>query len=555
MNTEQFNRFDELIKDKLSSYEEEPDMDLLPGIHARKNRFFRMRNLNRLIIALLLVTVGVTGGYLLKQYFANEGKIEFTPANLNRPNQSFMLQPSKAKNVKDKFALTNNSATSVDKNTHANTQTGNAIAANSNQNHSNVDEVLHQLHLSKPASLSVHSEMTPLAISASTLANQTYTSNDEEKNEAVKHQNKEEETCTAQFDYYTTFDNGYCFLPKQIGSHTKLHWDFGDGKQSRDAKPKHIYQKAGSYVVTLSSTNSKTGCKTETYQLIRVVKGVDLTASVISGTVFMNAEYATKTKVELLRYDLTSNTYKVYQTAFTNNKGYYELNEIESGNYLIQASGNGSFRSSFYGNTDDISYANVVTIFDNDYKELSGYDIQLKATDAYASNDLRANQSDTGGKWMIVLDENNNPITTVKLNTNGSIQTTPNIPSGNYHLVDPETGKMDGSLSIGNGIPKVSLGPPSGGLGDVQLLPEIQLVPNPATEVVRVNIVNGQMASAEVKIINGYGSTVIAQTVQYSGQPIAFNINSLSVGTYYVVVKQGNSTSSSILVKSADQNK
>ena len=44
MNTEQFNRFDELIKDKLSSYEEEPDMDLLPGIHARKNRFFRMRN-------------------------------------------------------------------------------------------------------------------------------------------------------------------------------------------------------------------------------------------------------------------------------------------------------------------------------------------------------------------------------------------------------------------------------------------------------------------------------------------------------------------------------
>ncbi|MFN9108889.1 MAG: PKD domain-containing protein [Bacteroidota bacterium] len=503
----------------------------------------------------MLVTVSVTGGYLLKQYFANEGKIEFTPANLNRPNQSYMLQPKKAKNEKDKFALTNNSANSVDMTMHANKQTGNAIAPNRNQNHSNINEVLHQLHLSKPATLNVHSEIASLSISSSTISNQINEKNEDEKKESIKNQNKEEETCNAYFDFYTTFDNGYYFLPKQYGSHTKLHWDFGDGKQSRDAKPKHIFQKAGSYVVTLSSTNSKTGCKTETYQLIRVVKGVDLTASVISGTVFMNAEYAAKTKVELLRYDLTSNTYKVYQTAFTNNKGYYEFNEIESGNYLIQASGNGLFRSSFYGNTDDISYANVVTIFDNDYKELSGYDIQLKATDAYASNDLRANQSDTGGKWMIVLDENNNPITTVKLNTNGSIQTTPNIPSGNYNLVDPETGKIDGSMSIGNGTSKVSLGPPSGGLGDIQLLPEIQLVPNPASEVVRVNIINGRMASAEVKIINGYGSTVIAQTVQYNGQPIPFNINSLSVGTYYVVVKQGNSSSSSILVKSADHNK
>jgi gliding motility-associated-like protein len=38
---------------------------------------------------------------------------------------------------------------------------------------------------------------------------------------------------------------------------TQIHWDFGDGKQSKEAKPTHIFEKFGKYTVTLTLLDNK----------------------------------------------------------------------------------------------------------------------------------------------------------------------------------------------------------------------------------------------------------------------------------------------------------
>lgn len=43
----------------------------------------------------------------------------------------------------------------------------------------------------------------------------------------------------------------------QQSENTQIHWDFGDGKQSKENKPTHVFEKFGKYTVTLTLTDSK----------------------------------------------------------------------------------------------------------------------------------------------------------------------------------------------------------------------------------------------------------------------------------------------------------
>jgi gliding motility-associated-like protein len=43
----------------------------------------------------------------------------------------------------------------------------------------------------------------------------------------------------------------------QQSEYSQINWDFGDGKQSKEAKPTHVFEKFGKYTVTLTLTDSK----------------------------------------------------------------------------------------------------------------------------------------------------------------------------------------------------------------------------------------------------------------------------------------------------------
>ncbi len=56
--------FDELMRQKLESYSELPDMGLMDNIHAKKNRVMKLYKLSKFIAILCIVGVGVFAAYL-----------------------------------------------------------------------------------------------------------------------------------------------------------------------------------------------------------------------------------------------------------------------------------------------------------------------------------------------------------------------------------------------------------------------------------------------------------------------------------------------------------
>ncbi|MFN3446626.1 MAG: PKD domain-containing protein [Bacteroidia bacterium] len=571
MNTEQINKFDELMREKLNSYEEtEPDMDLLVHIHARKNRFLRTRNLFTLIILLAIVSAGIVGGYYLSNGNSNQHQTPSTQTNelpsLTGTSARLPIDGSNnnAISLPNNFAGTDSVVDSKN-NGIVNVYDYTAKSGNIKPTTNHVIGFLNNNAL--PKRLTVIDTIMAEGLISGQLAeiksnkNNTIAENSDEALNTLNDKNNnthktEKDACTATISYYTTYDNGFNFMAKTNNPNMQLTWLFGDGKSSKEESPKHIYQKAGQYAVTLTAVDKTTKCKAETYTLVNVATGVDLTASSISGTVFADAEYATKTRVDLLAYNSSTNVYERVQSAFTNNKGLYEFNEIVEGNYLIKAADYKDYTSSYYGNTTDKEYANSVAIFANDYKELNGYDIQL--VNHKVNNVVSKNNTDSGSKWMIVLDQNNNPIASVLVNSNGNIQSSGNLPQGNYNLMDPATGKTTGNLNVGAkglkmGSPDVNTGAQEGLVPKAEQ--ELVLLPNPAIDYVKVGLNPANNSPIDVRIVNSQGALVQSYTIDNGNGLTSINIGSLPVGTYYVVVKQNGVTTSSRLVKTLDSSK
>ena len=569
MNTEQINRFDELMREKLGSYEEtEPDMDLLVHIHARKNRVLRLRNLYTLIVILAIVSAGIVGGY----YFLGDNQSK-QQSPVNPKEQSIHATSTLHGTKRDLSTKMNNetkaqtgsvvdgkrSPIRTNKNNFVNSKNNSKSSYNNYINRQDLPETKDILNQATPNQVNESKQ----DINKSTQTKNTTSIYKVEPTAKADYNNNKDNTkqiadaCKVEIDYYTSYDNGFNFIARSQNPNIQITWLFGDGKSSREQSPKHVYQKAGQYAVTLTAIDKKTKCKAETYTLVQVKQGVNLTSSTISGTVFADAEYATKTRVDLLVYNTTNNVYERVQSAFTNNKGFYEFNEIVEGNYLIKANDFKDYTASYYGNTTDREYANSVVIFANDYKELSGYDIQLTNHRLNAVNNR--NNSDTGSsRWMLVFDQNNNPVASVLVNADGKIQSSVNLPDGNYNLMDPSTGKSTGKLNVGAdgiriGTPDINTGKASGLAPEP--LKELVLMPNPATDYVKVSLNPSNSQPIHVKIVNSQGALVQSLTLENGNDVNNINISALPVGTYYVVVNQNGVTTSNRLVKTIDSSK
>jgi hypothetical protein len=565
MNTEQhINRFDELIRQKLDSYEAEPDMDLLVNIHARKNRFLNSRNLLTLMILLVILTAGIIGGYFysgarLKQgnqpgdsvtsYYKNSGEGLLQGFGNNRQSEAATSQNNRH-NYNAFF--NNNTLVSAVQHTAAGAQNTHSVSHNT-QNNLNISGTNFTFTTS-----TVNNQAAPGNQQSVDVKNTQIANNKDAKGDHTPEDGKtpDETTCTVNFDYYTSYDDAFHFISNTSvpSQNVVLKWTFGDGESSTEANPKHLYAKPGQYAATLTALNTVTNCKAEVYKLIRVSKGIDLTSSTIKGTVFADAEYAGKTIVQLIEYNSKLNTFEVVQTTLTSNKGVYEFSDVLAGNYLVKSAAYKNYSSTFYGNNTDREYATNITVFANDYKLLSGYDIQLVNNRPLPGSPL-VKSDEPGSRIMIIVDENNQPLVTVVVGKDGVINTPVNLPNGDYKLLDPETGKVAGDVTVDKGGAASKLGSSSGEITGPGQEKNLSLAPNPANEYVKVSLSNASSSNVEITIINGIGSVVQQYTLPGGSGINSLDINHLPGGTYYIIARQDGVVTSSTLVKAVDNSK
>nr|MCU0347835.1 PKD domain-containing protein [Saprospiraceae bacterium] len=96
------------------------------------------------------------------------------------------------------------------------------------------------------------------------------------------------------------------------------HWDFGDGNESSEENPSHLYQAAGDYIVSLLAAGP-TGCMGFALDTVRVtgsfisdagtvpsrLEGVTVFPNPVSGTLFLRLELDSPQTLELELFDLT----------------------------------------------------------------------------------------------------------------------------------------------------------------------------------------------------------------------------------------------------------
>ena len=557
MNTEQINRFDELMREKLSSYEAEPDMDLLPEVHARKNRFLTIRNLQKLIIILALLGAGALGGYFI-----------FNATSAQQDNKTPMSKetaPAGKSQLESSVNSYNNHGRKVYLNSVVYGGNGKhkgkgAAASNDFGTNSSTQTINNQSVQNKAVSAGnnlIHAAQTnkvtnymPLALAKTTDTNPTGSTSPVEMAE-------EPSACGAKFTYYTNYDGTVQFTPIVTAANQVLQyqWNFGDGTKSSKNSPKHTYYKAGSYAVVLTVINKQSGCQAEYAQLVTINQETKYTTTKINGTVFASADYAKHLQVDLLEYNYLNNDYEWVQSTFTNTKGFYEFSEVAAGNYLILTASYKNYLPTFYGNNVDKNYASTLSIFADDYSELSGYDIQLSSS-PYADN-TRTNITDTSKTILLVFDENNNPVASIEVSKNGNTQGG-NLPDGNYKLVNPSTGESAGDFEVSKGQGKIKTPDASGvGSGGNHGLTQSQLslVPNPAINSVTVGLSNAENASIEITIVNNQGAVIKRQIIPSGSQKESIDVSGLSPGNYYVIAKQNGITITKTMVKSIDNSK
>jgi hypothetical protein len=575
MKTDNYNRFDELIRQKLDSYETEPDMDLLVTIQARKSRFLRSRNLLTIIGMLALLMAGILGGYLLSKSKRENSSVPYRIEDSNQTSSDVSVSlnaRNSAETGANAFSIFNSfnqlyphqvyqtqgyqtNHTSSSQNNPANQLLSTAFAF-SNTNSTILGETNQDFNKTNVSEGMPEDE---LELDDKAQQNKQDKTDKADSTNIQKSNKPEKDVCNVSIEYYTGYDHSFYFLSKiESNDEFKVQWQFGDGLTSELANPKHIYEKPGQYAVTLVATNKRTNCKSESYKLVQVKKGMALSASILKGTAFADAEYASKTLVHLM--DVKGNT--IVQTTLTNNKGQYEFSEIGAGVYVVKVMPYKNYYSTYYGNSTNFEEASEVIVFEGDFKELSGYDVQMQTNTAYAGH--IPGHDTSGSKVYVVVDQYNNPLAIINVGSDGKITGSSNLPAGNYNIIDKNTGMASGSIDVSSsgamnmGSNNSAAGMSNNSGGTVYNQPnnrDIKLSPNPAKDVVNVKLSNSDQSEIYVSIINYSGALIKQFTIPAGSNATNVDISMLSSGNYYVIATQNGITTTSVLVKSADNSK
>ncbi len=150
---------------------------------------------------------------------------------------------------------------------------------------------------------------------------------------------------TAGFTWMVPVLNQYAFTNTSTGA-TIFAWDFGDGNQSSNQNPTHIYGANNTYTVTLIVTNAN-GCTDTTTTIINFVSGVEEQAAFRGMTVYPNPANETVNlainmnavaDVKVVAYDMTGQILINEENNLMNGQNTLQYNTTEwsNGIYFFQ---------------------------------------------------------------------------------------------------------------------------------------------------------------------------------------------------------------------------
>ena len=365
--------------------------------------------------------------------------------------------------------------------------------------------------------------------------------------------------CQAYFTYQVSNMNvHFNALSNSITPNQFLHyfWDFGDSTTSALQNPVHTYTAAGTYNVCLTVIDSLNGCTDQFCQTIIIGNNVQL-----SGQIFCGNNPADMGTVYLLIVTPGSSNgvTPIAQTPILAN-GMYEFSNIPYGQYLIQAhlSPNSTYffnyLPTYYGDVLYWSQANFVSI--GQVNLTIQYDIHMIGTNLNNSGNgqLSGNVlSGTGNKstlsdiLVVLLDEFNEPLTYTYSDANGYFEFK-NLPWGTYNVyaevwgLDPTSATIildEDNHNADNIIITVN---------EVTVIASVHGIntfyfdfignpyPNPAKDVINMEMSLKQNALININIYNIMGISIIAQNETYTSgtHRLNFNINNLPSGLYYI---------------------
>lgn len=366
--------------------------------------------------------------------------------------------------------------------------------------------------------------------------------------------------CWAWFEYeiddMTVDFEGY-LMNSQEGDYS---WSFGDGTGGTGQQISHTYGDDGIYEVTLTVTDSANDCTASYTEFIWV--GDDIYFS-LSGHIYLDDSlFADEGYVYLMSFDTIGEELISIAETMIEANGYYEFEEVGYENcfYFVQAEL--SENSTYYGDYVPTYHLSAlhwmqawpVFPFFDDYPA----DVYMIAADDINSTGdglISGIVTNEDGRSVLqdieilLLDENNNPISYMLTGTDGMFDFK-QLPFGTYiiytEIVGIETTPVTITLNADNPTANINIVVRNGeallGIDDPQSA-YIEAVdgiyPNPATGDVSIKINMKQGSDIHISVTNNYGQQVISKvkTLGTGIQQIKLDTDQLPKGLYFINVQ------------------
>jgi len=372
-------------------------------------------------------------------------------------------------------------------------------------------------------------------------------------------------TCQAYFTYQISNADVHFHAINSSSTpnqNMQYFWTFGDSTTGNHIDPIHTYTTMGSYNVCLTIIDTVNNCQDQFCQTITLGSNAQL-----EGQIFAGNNTADAGMVYLLSVTPNSpNSILPVASTAIQAGGHYQFSNIPYGQYLIQAHLDQAsayyfdYLPTYYGDVLYWSQANFIAI--GQVNLTIPYDIHLIGTNlnnpgsgmiggnVWLGN---GNKSTVGGVLVVLLDQNNSPITYTYSDIDGNFKFT-NLGWGSYKIyaeiwgkdpipaiitLDANTPEADNVVITVNATTVISsISSDQSFYFDFVGNP----YPNPASDKISLNLSLKQNASLAVNIYNIMGVSVYKQLRDYSTgtHQVNFNINNLPAGLYYIDIMADN---------------
>lgn len=340
-------------------------------------------------------------------------------------------------------------------------------------------------------------------------------------------------------------------------------WDFGDpvsgvNNNSTLQNPDHVFSCQGTYIVTLSTTDSTNCSSTFTAPVVVSMFGTyDLYGQIFAGNQAISA-----CEVLLFGQDSLGNL-NIVQQAFPDTGNFYNFLNIGSGIYRILAiPAQGTIFAQQYLPTyfgDEFLWENATPVVLG--QPANPYNIHLVSFDSISGGNGQINGGlTTGGKSMsvgnqeiLILDDTDTPVKYMFTQIDGTFSFA-GLPYGKYKIYPvitgmttyPVTVTLDAANSTATVFMTIS-GQTIAGIADkIQLISGV--FPNPATDFLTISLKADAQFIEKYTIFDMTGRVIVMETVdnQVNEKQIRIPVGNLLNGIYLVQVINSKGVASAV---------